>query len=332
MYDMRLPPVPDYAKEILTDYSSQIISLLNAYVSEPTSSAPAPRVMFFTPSYPRTLRDLLDSPAFTSEEIRTTPCFSDVARSLAFQLSSAVAYLHERGIAHRDINPSNVVVSAGGRAVLIDFGIAVPFKHEKPGEMHFEVGTGRVPTSLVSSTGLFELMTHPLGCTLIRSYRAPELVFASRDYDPAALDLWALGCTIAELYRPLAYPPPPSPPSSTEDDFERYYRECATPEPPPRLRRQPLFDASLSDFVLAASIFRVLGTPTIETWPVKLSQLCPDASSSRSDWKSSTARRRPPSCPIFRASPFPPSRRLRSLHIFPISTRPSRSAPFSRHS
>lgn len=100
-----------------------------------------------------------------------------------------------------------------------------------------------------------------------RAYRAPELIFASREHDQAGLDLWALGCTLADLYRPLALPVPPSPPSS-EGSFERYYRECATPEPEPKLSRRPLFDASSSDFVLAASIFRVLGTPTLETWPV----------------------------------------------------------------
>lgn len=102
-----------------------------------------------------------------------------------------------------------------------------------------------------------------------RAYRAPELIFASRDYDPFAIDLWALGCTIADLFRPLALPVAPSPDSEAEEDpFVRAYRQYATPEPEPSPRRETLFDAGMSDFVLAASIFRVLGTPTVETWPV----------------------------------------------------------------
>ncbi|GJN94431.1 hypothetical protein Rhopal_007511-T1 [Rhodotorula paludigena] len=151
----------------------------------------------------------------------------------------AVDYIHAHGVAHRDLNPNNVVISDSGRAVLIDFGIAIEKEDEPVGEMHHEVGTG--------------------------SYRAPELVFASRNYDPFALDLWALGATLSEFFAALELPVPPSPDS--EDEFERYYRQCATPPPEPTLQRKTLFDGGASDFLLAASIFRVLGTPTSETWP-----------------------------------------------------------------
>ncbi|GAA5932695.1 hypothetical protein JCM3775_002211 [Rhodotorula graminis] len=214
-----------------------ILSLLNAYLSEPTRASPIPRVTLFTPYYPHTLPDLLVSPAFTLGASPST--FPALASSLAYQFVAAVAHLHDLGIAHRDINPANVVLSARGRLVLIDLGIAVEAGAEKAGEMHFEIGTG--------------------------PYRAPELIFASRAYDPLALDLWALGATLADLFRPLVYPRPPSPDS--EDSFERYYRQCATPPPEPSLRRESLFEGAASDFVLAASVFRVLGTPTVKTWP-----------------------------------------------------------------
>ncbi|GAA5824408.1 hypothetical protein JCM3770_004591, partial [Rhodotorula araucariae] len=133
------------------------------------------------------------------------------------------------------------VLSAGGRVVLIDFGIAVERGDEQPGAMHFEVGTG--------------------------SYRAPQLLFGSRAYSPIALDLWAMGATLAALFRPLAFPREPFP--ASDDSFERAYRQHATPPPPPTLQRVPLFDGGASDFVLVASVFRVLGTPTVDTWPVR---------------------------------------------------------------
>lgn len=47
------------------------------------------------------------------------------ARALAVDLIDALGYLHERGIAHCDIKPSNVVFAADGQAKLIDLGIAV---------------------------------------------------------------------------------------------------------------------------------------------------------------------------------------------------------------
>lgn len=40
------------------------------------------------------------------------------------QLASAVAHAHARLIVHRDLKPGNVLVDAGGHAVLLDFGIA----------------------------------------------------------------------------------------------------------------------------------------------------------------------------------------------------------------
>lgn len=149
------------------------------------------------------------------------------------------------------------------------------------------------------------------------SYRAPELVFASRDYDPFVLDLWALGATLSEFFTALELPVPPSPDS--EDEFERYYRQCATPPPEPTLQRKTLFDGGASDFLLAASIFRVLGTPTSETWPVSMILSLPKSSVSRRG----SCRNRP-LCRILRASPSRPFHRRLSPRICRILSHPRR--------
>ncbi|GAA5973936.1 hypothetical protein JCM11641_001230 [Rhodosporidiobolus odoratus] len=210
-----------------------ILALLNAYLT-PTSLSP--RLTLFTPYYPFTLRRLLTSSSF----LPSTPGFTTLSISWAYQLISAVAYLHDQAIAHRDINPNNVVLARSGRLVLIDFGIAIHDGDEKPGEMCFEVGTG--------------------------PYRAPELVFASRTYSPPAIDLWALAATLCEFFTPLETPSPPSPPSS-EDSMEREWRLREEQEEGPRLSRKNLFRGGQSDFALIASIFRVLGTPNVAEWP-----------------------------------------------------------------
>jgi serine/threonine protein kinase/Tfp pilus assembly protein PilF len=50
--------------------------------------------------------------------------FLDGVLYLGERLASALAYVHERGILHRDMKPSNVVICPNGEPVLIDFNLA----------------------------------------------------------------------------------------------------------------------------------------------------------------------------------------------------------------
>jgi serine/threonine protein kinase len=69
------------------------------------------------------------------------------------------------------------------------------------------------------------------------SYRPPELLFGFAGYS-CALDLWAAGCVVAEVVI---------------------------------LQNKPLFDAGPlgSELALINSIFKCLGTPNLENWPVR---------------------------------------------------------------
>ena len=48
------------------------------------------------------------------------------ARAIIEKVMSAIHYLHQRGIAHRDMKPENILVSADGHLKITDFGMSKP--------------------------------------------------------------------------------------------------------------------------------------------------------------------------------------------------------------
>eukprot|EP01071_Lankesteria_metandrocarpae_P009292 Lankesteria_metandrocarpae@DN5175_c0_g1_i1.p1 len=93
-------------------------------------------------------------------------------RLYAYQICRALAYIHHKGICHRDIKPQNLLIDRRTRQLqLCDFGSAK------------KLISGETNVAYICS----------------RYYRAPELIFGSTTYS-TSIDVWSAGCVIAELF------------------------------------------------------------------------------------------------------------------------------------
>lgn len=92
-------------------------------------------------------------------------------KTLVMQLVSALQYLHQHDVIHRDIKLSNLLYNSFGQLKLADFGLA------------------RKYTSKTKDLTSIVVTLH---------YRAPELLMNCTNYN-AAIDIWAVGCVLFEL-------------------------------------------------------------------------------------------------------------------------------------
>lgn len=115
----------------------------------------------------------------------------DHIKAYSQMLLGALSYLHERRIVHRDVKPSNVLLSSTGSVKLADFGLArVISQAPSPTAPEDEAAA-----ALTGPAGRGDL-SHQVAT---RWYRPPELLFASRGYSFSA-DVWSAGAVVAELF------------------------------------------------------------------------------------------------------------------------------------
>ncbi|KAF1809063.1 serine/threonine-protein kinase pctaire-3 [Eremomyces bilateralis CBS 781.70] len=100
----------------------------------------------------------------------------DQAKQHLKHVLSALDWIHNLGMIHRDVKPSNILLqNPSGPAYLADFGVAW---YEKD------------PSSEPSDHKILDVGT--------THYRPPELLFGNSKYTKA-IDLWAAGCVLAEI-------------------------------------------------------------------------------------------------------------------------------------
>ena len=136
--------------------------------------------------------------------------------SLGLQMAEALHYAHGKGVVHRDVKPSNIIVNPNGRIKITDFGIA-----------HIEDPTA----SMQTQAG--EILGTP-------AYMSPEQVLG-RPVDGRA-DLFSLGIILYEMTagrRPFQ-----------GDSMPAVFRAVTQENPEPPDRVKPAVSPSLSGVIM----------------------------------------------------------------------------------
>jgi serine/threonine protein kinase len=150
------------------------------------------------------------------------------------QAALGLQHLHEQGLVHRDVKPSNLMLTPAGRVKVLDLGLVRDLHDPNPGERLTRYGQ----------------------CLGTLDYMAPEQFVDGRGADIRA-DIYGLGCTLYEL---LTGQPPFAGPGY-ESAFQKMKGHVEAPMPPLGERRPDVPDR------LAVALERMLSKDREERFP-----------------------------------------------------------------
>ncbi len=164
IHALRTDPRPEpraSARAVVQPPGEDTVTALPAWVAETMAAADTP-----TASGSSLTSD-------SSSTLRSGGTYFDTAARMIADVADALDYAHNQGVIHRDMKPSNLLLSSDGRLSINDFGLARML--EQPG---------------MTMTG--EFVGSPL-------YMSPEQITAGRAPLDHRTDIYSLGATLYEL-------------------------------------------------------------------------------------------------------------------------------------
>ncbi|OIT00381.1 PREDICTED: probable serine/threonine-protein kinase At1g54610 [Nicotiana attenuata] len=195
------------------------------------------------------------------------------------QLLCGLDHCHSRGVLHRDIKGSNLLIDNNGILKIADFGLASFFDPHQSQPL-----TSRVVTLW---------------------YRPPELLLGATYYG-TAVDLWSTGCILAELYagKPIM-------PGRTEvEQLHKIFKLCGSPSEEywrkSRLPHATIFKPQQPYRRCVAETFKEFPAPALALIETLLSIDPADRGSSASALKSEFFTTKPLPCDPLSLPKYPP--------------------------
>ncbi|KAF7822709.1 putative serine/threonine-protein kinase [Senna tora] len=199
------------------------------------------------------------------------------------QLLCGLDHCHSRGVLHRDIKGSNLLIDNNGTLKIADFGLASFFDPNQ-----IQPLTSRVVTLW---------------------YRPPELLLGAIYYS-TAVDLWSTGCILAELYagKPIM-------PGRTEvEQLHKIFKLCGSPSEDywrkSKLPHATIFKPQQPYKRCVGETFKDFPVPALELMETLLSIDPADRGTAASALKSEFFTTKPLPCDPSSLPKYPPSKEL----------------------
>ncbi|GMI85323.1 hypothetical protein like AT1G53050 [Hibiscus trionum] len=199
------------------------------------------------------------------------------------QLLCGLDHCHSRGVLHRDIKGSNLLIDNNGILKIADFGLA----------SFYDLHQNQPLTSRVVTLW----------------YRPPELLLGATYYS-TAVDLWSTGCILAELYagKPIM-------PGRTEvEQLHKIFKLCGSPSEDywrkSKLPHATIFKPQRPYRRCVAETFKEFPAPALVLMEILLSIDPSDRGSAGSALKSEFFTTNPLPCDPSSLPKYPPSKEL----------------------